>query len=177
MSDSEFRRHIIGPGRRYFDEWSPVFLAALRATGNIQYACDAAGVTRRGASYARQTNAEFDREWRDALETATDALELEARKRALAGSDQLLMFMLKANRPAKFRERIQVDHRLIQRLAAEYEIDESELQAEIDAMIAEVMGGGGDEPVTSPGDEPIEAEFTVSDTPDDSPPEPDDHPD
>jgi len=52
----------------------------------------------------------FAEEWDGAVEAGTDKLEDEARRRALSGSDQLLMFMLKARRPAKYRERSLHEH-------------------------------------------------------------------
>ena len=42
------------------------------------------------------------------MEEAADVLEAVARKRALVGSDTLLIFLLKAVRPWKFRERYEV---------------------------------------------------------------------
>src|SRR3546814_693854 len=65
----------------------------------------------------------FAAEWADALEAAIDALDAEARRRALDGvevphfhqgrvagtvrkySDSLLMFLLRAHRPDRYRER------------------------------------------------------------------------
>ena len=43
-------------------------------------------------------------------EQSTDAMEAEARRRGLDKSDLLLIFMLKANRPDKFRERQESQH-------------------------------------------------------------------
>ena len=42
---------------------------------------------------ARQRDEDFAVAWHEALEDACDELESEARRRALAGSDQLLMFL------------------------------------------------------------------------------------
>jgi len=44
------------------------------------------------------------------MEDAVDVLEAVARRRAVQGSDTLLIFLLKAARPAKYRERHQVEH-------------------------------------------------------------------
>jgi hypothetical protein len=43
------------------------------------------------------------------VESGTDLLEDEARRRALAGSDLLLMFTLKSRRPWKFRDNSKVE--------------------------------------------------------------------
>jgi len=53
----------------------------------------------------------FARAWKAALEFGTDRLEDEAVKRATKGkSDVLLIFMLKARRPEKFRDRVSAEH-------------------------------------------------------------------
>jgi hypothetical protein len=72
----------------------------------------------------REKDPEFAAAWEEALEEATDLLEEEARRRAHDGyeepvyykgtqcgvitrySDQLMITLLKAHRPAKFRENI-----------------------------------------------------------------------
>jgi hypothetical protein len=85
--------------------WWTRFLDALRDTGAVRYAAQAAGVSRATAYRHRQAHHEFADAWKDALEDACDQLELEARKRALSGSDRLLQFLLIAHRPQVFSER------------------------------------------------------------------------
>ncbi len=46
----------------------------------------------------------------EALDQSVEDLEAEARRRAREGSDVLLIFLLKANRPEKYRERHEVRH-------------------------------------------------------------------
>jgi hypothetical protein len=71
----------------------------------------------------RRENKEFAKRWADAIEQGTDALEAEARRRAIDGfkrpifyqgkkvgdetlySDPLMITLLKAHRPEKFREK------------------------------------------------------------------------
>ena len=48
---------------------------------------------------------EYARAFEGIQEEASDALKDEAARRAFAGSDTLLIFLLKARRPEKFRER------------------------------------------------------------------------
>ena len=102
-------------------DWKPRFLEVFRATGNVRLAADAAGVDR-STPYVRAARdpkfaAAFDR----AREDATDVLEAEARRRALAGSDGLLKFLLRAHRPERYREsldlRVEV-HQEAERIAA-----------------------------------------------------------
>ncbi len=108
--------------------WQPDFIAALRRTGNVRAACKAAGISRTAAYNARNAFADFKALWDEALEDACDDLEGEARRRAFKGvkkpvyqqgalvgyvqeySDTLLIFLLKAHRPEKFRERYEHQH-------------------------------------------------------------------
>jgi hypothetical protein len=97
------------------------FLEALAETANVSLACRLAGVGRRTVYSWRAADPEFAKAWGAALEIGCDALEDEAVRRALSGveepvfyqgtrrgtirkySDQLLMFLLKARRPEKFK--------------------------------------------------------------------------
>jgi hypothetical protein len=103
-------------------------LSALEATGNITAAARRAGVDRGTAYRHRQAKPKFHEEWDAALEAATDALVAEARRRALEGWDEpvffngqecgrirrydstLLIFLLKAHRPEKYRDNAAVQH-------------------------------------------------------------------
>ena len=100
--------------------WQAAFLHALRQTGNVSAAARAAGTCRSRCYEARQRDRGFAAAWADALEEAADRLEMEAFRRAVEGvgeerffrgdvvgtvtcySDRLLMFLLKARRPARF---------------------------------------------------------------------------
>lgn len=84
--------------------WQKAFLAALESTGSVTAAAEAAKIHRRAVYTHKQNNAEFSRLWDEAIEQAADTLEDEARKRAFAGSDVLLMFLLKGLRPQRWRE-------------------------------------------------------------------------
>lgn len=104
------------------------FLEALSSGASITAAARAAGVDRRTPYKWRESNPAFDEEWVSHLEAGTDALEDEARRRAHDGvkrpiyhsgkrvgfvtehSDQLMMFMLRARRPEKYRERQVIEH-------------------------------------------------------------------
>lgn len=86
------------------DEWRPVFLEALRNSANIRVACRAAGISRQAAYKARAASEEFRAAWDEALEDAIDMLEAIAQDRARKQSDTLMIFLLKAHRPEKYRE-------------------------------------------------------------------------
>ena len=107
--------------------WRSAFIERLKATGNVTLAAAGAGVNRQHAYRTRNRNKTFRRRWDEALEQAVDLLEGEARRRTTgirrevwyAGevvgeesvySDTLLIFLLKAHRPAKFRDNVKVEH-------------------------------------------------------------------
>lgn len=84
--------------------WQKAFLAALENTGSVTAACKAAGITSPTAYRNKCSDPVFAKQWEEALEKSADELEDEARRRAKAGSDILLMFLLKGLRPQRWRE-------------------------------------------------------------------------
>lgn len=84
--------------------WRIRFLDGLRLHGIVTQAAADAGIDRNAAYYERQRDPVFADEWRDALDRGVDMLEDVAKKRAFEGSDTLLIFLLKAHRPDKYRE-------------------------------------------------------------------------
>ena len=103
-------------------DWKPAFIEVLRTTGNVTLAAQHAGQSRNQVHDVRQRSKRFAAQWDNALEEATDLLEAEAHRRALTGIDEpvfykgkvvgstkkysgpLLMFLLEAHRPQKFRD-------------------------------------------------------------------------
>jgi hypothetical protein len=99
------------------------FLDALSKTGNVSHAARTAVISRRAVYEWRNEDESFKAEWDDAVEQATDLLEIEARRRAVEGtvkpvfyqgekcgeiheySDVLLMFLIKGKRPEYATER------------------------------------------------------------------------
>lgn len=95
------------PGtRKHIRKWAPKFFAELKACGNVSAACRAAGVDRRTVYNHKEASAEFAAKWEDAMQEAADILEGEAWSRAMAGSDLLIIFLLKGLRPNIYRERV-----------------------------------------------------------------------
>jgi hypothetical protein len=88
------------------------FLAALAQGATVAEACKTAGLGRRTAYDQRQRDEAFALRWADAIEEGTEALESEARRRAMEGSDTLMIFLLKARRPEVYRERMSVESRV-----------------------------------------------------------------
>ena len=109
--------------QRWTSRRRAAFLKALTDTGNVSAAARAARASRSRAYQLKAADPGFAAEWADALETATHALDAEARRRALEGvetphfhqgrvagtvrkySDPLLMFLLRAHRPDRYRDR------------------------------------------------------------------------
>lgn len=105
--------------------WMQAFLAVLAETGNVTRSAEAAKVQRKSAYRARDRDPDFAARWNDALDQAGDRLEGEALRRAVEGwdepvfqrgeqvgvirrySDKLLIELLRAHRPARFRSRLQ----------------------------------------------------------------------
>ena len=125
------------------------FLEALTTTASVSRAAEAAGA-HRGSFYDwRRDDPGFAAEWQEALERGLDALEDEAFHRALEGveepvfyqgqqvalvrkySDALLMFLLKARRPERFKDRAQLD------------IKDERTDEQINRRIAELLGKAG----------------------------------
>jgi hypothetical protein len=103
--------------------WKSVFLDALAKLGNVTSAMNAAKVDRPTVYRHRKIDQSFAAKWRSALREAGDVLEAEAWRRAVDGvtepvaiagqreevqkySDTLLIFLLKGNKPKKFRENL-----------------------------------------------------------------------
>jgi hypothetical protein len=100
------------------------FLAHLRKTANVTEAAAIIATARKSLYDARERDPAFKAAWDEAIEIATDALEQEARRRALDGweepvfyrgeevgrmraySDRLLELLLKAHRPDKYKDTV-----------------------------------------------------------------------
>lgn len=112
--------------------WEKAFLAAFSKLAVVSYACDAARVNKTTVYHRRNNDPAFAALWDEAREAATDKLEREAERRAAQGltrkkftskgqpvidpetgeqyaereySDTLLIFLLKAARPEKYKDR------------------------------------------------------------------------
>lgn len=112
--------------RTHKRDWKPDFLLAFEETGLVKEACEVAKVGRSTVYEARQQDEAFALAWHDIEEETTERMEREAFRRGVEGvekpvfqggkevgrikdySDTLLIFMLKARRPEKYRERYEV---------------------------------------------------------------------
>lgn len=117
-----------------------IFLRALAQGETMARALAQAGIASRATINAwREKDADFAAAYAEAQENAADLLEAEARRRAVDGvdepkfhngvvcghvtrySDTLLLALLKATRPEKFKERVEhsgsIDMNLTERIA------------------------------------------------------------
>ena len=131
--------------------WKAGFIESLRRTGNVSVAARTVDIERKVAYNAKETDPIFAADWEDAIEEATDALEFEARRRALEGipvesydkdgnlrstrmeySDTLMIVLLKAHRPEKFKERFSGDLNTKGSLTVDISTPQSRAQAEME---------------------------------------------
>lgn len=90
-------------------EWKTTFLASLELDPNVSTAAKDAGISRQYAYLIRESDTVFAKAWDDAKEQSTDGLETVARKRAVDGSDVLLIFLLKSNRSEIYGDKSKID--------------------------------------------------------------------
>ena len=132
-------------------DWEQAFLDDLAENGNVTNAAAAARVSRQTAYDYREIDLDFRGRWEEALERGVAALEIEARRRALHGtnkpvyylgkqvgeireySDTLTIFLLKAHRPDTYCENTTTRHEggLVVRFA---KLDDEALEAEIEKL-------------------------------------------
>jgi hypothetical protein len=109
------------------EQWD-AWLAAFEREGTVSAACAATGIARSTVYDHRAADSEFAARWRELEDATTDRMEREAYRRAVEGtdrpivyqgvvtdtvkeySDTLLIFMLKARRPERYRENVRVEH-------------------------------------------------------------------
>jgi hypothetical protein len=133
------RRKKDDPKQMHREFARKVFITNLRMSGNVTEACRNAFVARCIAYTWRDELPEFRKAWDEAMDEATDALEREARRRAIEGweepvfgekgekgrirrySDKMLEILLKGHRPERFREHTTVEHEIGPNLAARLE--------------------------------------------------------
>jgi hypothetical protein len=82
--------------------WKPAFLKELAISPNVSRAARAAGVKRRTAYFARESDPEFAADWDDVIAESVDGLEVSAFRRAELESDVLAIFLLKSHRRATY---------------------------------------------------------------------------
>ena len=81
------------------------FVRLLEKHGSVTHVCDMMGISRTCAYAHRREDEPFKVAWDAAYDLGGFALLDEAHKRAIGGSDTLMIFLLKGHFPEKFRER------------------------------------------------------------------------
>lgn len=145
------------------------FLAAFAECGNVTEAADSVGIHRRTHYDWLANDPDYAAAFAEAEDEAVDRLETEARRRAVEGvrnekshyfkgdlvgvdvetkySDTLLIFLLKALRPEKYRERFETKH--VGEVHHTHAVDWTGLtddELDLLAGIAERAAGSGDDP-------------------------------
>lgn len=129
-NNNDARKYRKGKPRKRADAFDETtqrrFLAFLSSNGNVTMSAERAGISRSVVYKFFRTDEKFSKRMYDARQEAADRLEEEARRRGVDGweepvfykgdvcgsvrkySDSLLLALLKANKPEKFRERSDV---------------------------------------------------------------------
>lgn len=155
------------PTPKKWDSWQTIFLRALARKGIVAAACRRAKVARSTAYDARNADPLFAAAWDEALEVAIEALEEEARRRAEVGvlepvfqqgmkvgairkySDTLMIFLLKAHAPAKYRDNYRIEHTGADGGPIEYKDTSERILSRMDSLRARLAAAddaGGDSP-------------------------------
>ena len=87
----------------------PAVLAAFKNCANVTQACKSVDICRDTFYRWLREDPDFKAAYQESREQAIEALEDEAVRRAYAGSDTLLIFLLKGARPQKYRDNVHVD--------------------------------------------------------------------
>jgi hypothetical protein len=91
--------------------WHARFLELLATSCNVTLSARGAGVERMTAYRHYELFPDFARAWDDAKDAAVEVLEAEAWQRARKQSDTLMIFLLKAHKPEKYREQFDLNVR------------------------------------------------------------------
>ena len=140
-----------------------MFLEAIAEYGNIHAASRVTGIPRSIHYDLMKRDPEYAKAFHEATDVAIEAMEAEARRRAVEGitkdvyqggrrvgevreySDTLLMFLLKAVRPDRYRERVDLTvdiRREAERIAAAAGLETDAVIAEAERLIAEARAAG-----------------------------------
>ena len=83
------------------------FLKAHEGGATVAEAARCAGIHRSTVYRWREQDPEFAMAWDEARQKLVEDLEMEAYKRAIDGSDRMLIFLLKAYKPDTYNEKTQ----------------------------------------------------------------------
>lgn len=123
-------------------DWQPRFLAVYEETCHVISAARASGISPRTVYRERIASQDFADKFAEAERIAFAKMEQEAIRRAMNGSDTMLIFMLKAHNRAKYGERFGVNHSGTVKVESDVDAAISDLLADMDRREqAQVPGG------------------------------------
>jgi hypothetical protein len=86
------------------------FLRLLSQGCRVRDAASSVSLAFSGLYNRRRTDPAFAKRWEDATRVKVEHLVAEAERRAMAGSDKILMFLLSSYAPEKFKQRTALEH-------------------------------------------------------------------
>lgn len=86
------------------------FLRLLSQGCTVRQAAAAVAINYSTFYRMRKADPAFAKRWEDATRVSVDHLVREAERRAMSGSDKLLVFLLSSYDPARFKNRSTVEH-------------------------------------------------------------------
>lgn len=120
-----------------------IFLDAIGKGMSVSSACKAADIGRTTAYRWRKTNKPFAKAWDEAEQDGIDRLEDRALAMAHAGDAKLIMFLLKAKRPEKYRESVAHTH------SGGFDVNLDEVRASIDRKLSRIAHASAEAGVPS----------------------------
>jgi hypothetical protein len=120
------------------------FLDAFAQTGIVRAAAEAAGVGRASVYRWLEHDDAFALAFRQAEEESTQRLEQEAFRRAtrpIEPSDTLLIFLLKARRPERYRDRVDVRQQVEATVAHVEALRAHVEEADVERLTRALLGG------------------------------------
>lgn len=109
MAKSKETKKTLKKEREMDTSWHPRFLQLLSQSCNVTLSAKGAGVIPNTAYEHRKALPEFAAQWDQAKEEAIEILEGHAWSRASSTSDVLMIFLLKAHKPERYREQSHLD--------------------------------------------------------------------
>jgi hypothetical protein len=92
-----------------YEEREDEFIRLLRQGCTVRQAAAAVAINFSTLYRKRAADAAFHKRWEDAQRIRVDHLVAEAERRAIRGSDKLLIFLLQSYDPARFRHQSSLD--------------------------------------------------------------------
>jgi hypothetical protein len=132
--------------------WQRPWLQAYLDYGTIVAACEKAGVGRSTVYDEMKRNPDFQAIVTEIEESITESLEQEGIRRAMDGSDQLLMFMLRSRKPQTYSDQHRVIHSGTSTVEHHLSIEERERELAAFGMPAALAIKAGPEAVEPPPD-------------------------